>query len=91
MDKPKDGDIHQCELLKYQDWYIECCVSHGEKMRWRLIRSEGQIGPNDMVHMQHVLFCPACGEDFRQHTSNGWGGKPALNKILSDSGVQEAD
>lgn len=79
---PYEDEVHECVLLKYEGRYLEYCCSGKTNARWRL------ISPDELVILQIVLFCPACGLDLRGDTSSNWGGKPDLNRILRERGVK---
>lgn len=98
--KRKDGDIHQCKLLEYQNRHIEFCVSDSDDIptynrqfpevswynsRWRLIIPDSSTGTGDKVFADYVLFCPCCGKDFRTETIGCVVGKPQLAKLLKNA------
>lgn len=94
---PKDGEIHQCELLEYQGRYLQFVVADSEQIpterrlfpetkwyhsRWELILPNESTGNGDVAILTHVLFCPCCGEDLRPDTVGCIAGRPQLAGIL---------
>ena len=82
---PKDGDIHQCELLKYLGRYLHY-TDGGEYRRWRFIVPKASTGTEDMDNLTYVLFCPCCGLDLRADTGSGISGRPQLQQLLKKVG-----
>lgn len=81
--QPQDDEIHQCELLKYLNRYLQY-VRMPHSSRWRLIVPEDSTGDNDMVVLSYVLFCPCCGKDLRKDTGEGIPGRPHLESLLAE-------
>ena len=81
---PKNGERHQCELLDYLGRYLEYMgpVNHPEMHRWQFIMPHKASGIEDMVYLDCVLFCPCCGEDFREDTGIGLAGRPKLQECI---------
>ncbi len=69
---PAGHEIHQCDILKQDNKYLEhVCNEQGESC-WRLAYAlYGAPSEHDEIHMQSVLFCPGCGHDFRERPVSG--------------------
>ena len=78
---PKDGEVHQCELLEYLGRYLYY-VDGGEFRRWQFIVPRESTGTEDMDYLTYVLFCPCCGLDLRPDTGSGIAGRPQLQELL---------
>lgn len=85
---PKDGEIHQCELLKYFNRYLYYVKSKHGASRWRFIVPKDSTGTDDMDYLGCVLFCPCCGLDLRPDTGEGAPGRPELERLLKKAGVK---
>jgi hypothetical protein len=81
MSNPKQ---HACALLKYRDHYLELCTT-SQGSRWRLITQKHSYGQSDEdeVLLDNIMFCPACGKDFRLSSTYNVVGRPQLARILA--------
>jgi hypothetical protein len=85
MAKLSDRGFHQCELLEYDNRYLELVHAGTEYQRW-VLRSVARREPDaaiDLVLLQLVMFCPMCGYDGRGEARWRVPGRPEFNGLVA--------